>query len=331
MAPSFTEMLSSSQFTFLLGDTREAVTVHAGIMSKVSEPLDRLINGSMKEAQEKCAALPHVDREVFLGLVEYAYRSDYNVLPCEIDPDIKVDSHVEVDMEARSREILDNWVPTISEEDYAKATTPEHMWHMPHFYPTPYQRFIVKDECPCYYGEDWDEVAPHMKEQHVGQINYEHKDVFLFHAKMYCLADYYLIPALKELAISKLHVALQLCMEEKFVTTPERVEDIVALASFVYNSDNTQDHDTSSQRDALREEILGYIMAQIQYLELQPAFQKALGGAGQLAIDVISCLGKGLSEGAERIKAAIAYRNRMEEQRLGRGGYYALQAKFGRE
>ncbi|KAI4663901.1 uncharacterized protein J4E88_010751 [Alternaria novae-zelandiae] len=328
MAPSFTEMLSSAQFTFLLGDTREPVTVHAGIMSKVSEPLDRLINGSMKEAQEKCAALPHVDREIFLGLVEYAYRSDYNVLPCEIDPHVEVDSNIEVDMEARSCE---SWVPTISEEDYAKATTPEKMWHMPHFYPTPYERFVAKEQCPCYYGEDWDEVASHMKEQHVGGINYKHKDVFLFHAKMYCLADYYFIPALKELAISKLHVALRLCMEEKFVTTPERVEDIVALASFVYNSDNTQDHDTPSQRDALREEILGYIMAQIQHLELQPAFQKALGGEGQLAIDVISSVRKGLSEGAERIKAAIAYRDRMEEIRLGRGGYYALQAKFGRQ
>ncbi|KAI4703504.1 hypothetical protein J4E89_010080 [Alternaria sp. Ai002NY15] len=322
MTPSFTEMLSSAQFTFLLGATREPVTVHAGIMSEVSEPLDRLINGPMKEAREKCAALPHVERDVFLSLVEYAYRSDYNVLSCEIDPNIEV----EVDMEARSCETLDDWVPTISEEDYAKATTPEHMWHMPHFYPTPYERFVVKDECPCYYGEDWDDVASHMKEQHVGQTNYEHKDVFLFHAKMYCLADYYLIPALKELAISKLHTALQLCMEEKFVTTPQRVEDIVALASFVYNSDNTQDHDTPSQRDALREEILGYIMAQIQHLELQPALQKALGGGGQLAIDVISCLGKGLSEGSARIKAAVAYRNRMEEIRLGRGGYYTLAA-----
>ena len=132
-----------------------------------------------------------------------------------------------------------------------------------------------------------------MKEQHVGHVNYEHKDVFLFHAKMYCLADYYLIPALKELAISKLHVALQLCIEEKFVITPQRVEDIVALASFFYNSDNPQDHDTSSERDPLREEILGYIMAQIQHLELQPAFHKALGGEVQLAIDVISCLKKG--------------------------------------
>ncbi|KAI4653449.1 hypothetical protein J4E93_001215 [Alternaria ventricosa] len=326
MAPSFTEMLSSTQFTFLLGDTREPVTVHAGVMSQVSEPLDRLINGSMKEAQEKCAALPHVDREVFLGLVEYAYRGDYNVLPCEIDPHVEVDSHIEVDMEARSCEILDKYFPTISEEDYAKATTPEKMWHKSWHYPTPYERFVVKEQCPCYYGEDWDDVASHMKEQHVGRINYKHKDFFLFHAKMYCLADYYLIPALKELAISKLHVALQLCMEEKFVTTPQRVEDIVALASFVYNSDNTQDHDTPSQRDSLREEVLNYIMAQIQHLELQPAFQRALGGAGQLALDVISSLRKGLSEGAQRIKAAIAYRDRMEEQRLGRGGYYALAA-----
>jgi len=319
-------MLSSAQFTFLLGDTREPVTVHAGIISEVSEPLDRLINGPMKEAHEKCAALPHVDREVFLGLVEYAYRNDYNVLPCEIDTHIEVDSHIEVDMEARSCEILDKYFGPISEEGYAKATTPEKMWHKPWHYPTPYERFVVKEQFPCYYGEDWDDVASHMKEQHVGRVNYEHQNFFLFHAKMYCLADYYLIPALKELAISKLHVALQLCMEEKFATTPERVEDIVALASFVYNSDNTQDHDTSSKRDSLREEVLGYIMAQIQYLELQPAFQKALGGEGQLAIDVISCLRKGLSEGAERIKAAIAYRELMVEQRQGRGGYYALAA-----
>jgi len=144
-------MLSSAQFTFLLGDTREPVTVHAGIMSEVSEPLDRLINGSMKEAQENCAALSHVDREVFLGLVEYAYRSDYNVLPCEIDPHIEVDSHVEVDMNARSCEILDKYFGAIGdnytqedEEKYANAISPEKTWHMPSFYPTPYERFVVK-------------------------------------------------------------------------------------------------------------------------------------------------------------------------------------------
>lgn len=158
--------------------------------------------------------------------------------------------------------------------------------------------------------------------QHVGHRNYEHKDVFLFNAKMYCLADCYIIPALKKLALCKLHNALKLCMEEKFVTTPQRVEDIVALATSVYNSDNIQHHDTPSERDSLREEILGYIMAQIQHLELQPAFQKALGGEGQLAIDVISCLRKALSEGAERIKAAIAHRDMMTKHPRKRGGYY---------
>jgi hypothetical protein len=84
-------MLLSKQFTFLLGENLESVTVDAGVMSALSEPFNRLINGPMAEAQDGSAKLPDVENHVFLGLVDFAYRGDYNVCPCQADFDVTVD------------------------------------------------------------------------------------------------------------------------------------------------------------------------------------------------------------------------------------------------
>lgn len=54
-------------------------------MASPSQPFDRLMNGSIKEAQESCAELPDNELELFLLLVEFAYCRNYTVKPCSYD------------------------------------------------------------------------------------------------------------------------------------------------------------------------------------------------------------------------------------------------------
>lgn len=51
-------------------------------MASLSEAFDRLVNGPMREAQEKCAELPDIELDIFLLLVEFAYTQNYTVKPC---------------------------------------------------------------------------------------------------------------------------------------------------------------------------------------------------------------------------------------------------------
>lgn len=72
-------ILESPQFTFFLGEAREPLTVSAAALAALSRPLDRLINGPMKEAKEERATILDVEKEDFIRLCEYAYRGDYTV------------------------------------------------------------------------------------------------------------------------------------------------------------------------------------------------------------------------------------------------------------
>jgi hypothetical protein len=283
--------LLSPQFTFLLGENREPVTVHAGVISALSEPFDRLINGPMKEAQEKCAELPHIDRDVFLGLVEYAYRGNYTVPSCEIDPEVEHNS---------DDDAFDNEICNVERTRHLE-------WPAPEYYPTRRECFDKKPPAVLPDNPFPNTAASVPSVQHVGDRNLEHKDVFLFNAKMFCLADYYINPALKTLALHKLHEVLKQCMDFHFILDPWRVEDVVALIAYAYNNENTPDHSSVAERDPLREEVLGYVMTHLADLELHPAFKELLSSEGQLSIDVISCLLEERSAEAKRAEATGHY------------------------
>jgi hypothetical protein len=267
-----TRTLLSPQFTFLLGENREPVTVHAGAISALSKPFDRLINSPMKEAQEKCAELPHIDRDVFLGLVEYAYRGNYTALSCEIDPEVELDSDDEV----------------FDSEIYNVERTRHLEWPAPEDYPTPRECFVKKPPAVPPYTPFPNIAATVPSVQHVGDRTLEHKDVFLFNAKMFCLADYYIIPALKTLALHKLHEVLKQCMDYDSISNPWRVAEVVALIAYAYDNKNSRDHSSVTKRSPLREEVLGYVMTHLAFLWFQPAFRELLSSEGQLSIDVIS-------------------------------------------
>ena len=56
-------MYSSPQFTFLLGEAREPVFIYAKVIAALSEPINRVIIGSTREAQEQRAEVLDVEKK----------------------------------------------------------------------------------------------------------------------------------------------------------------------------------------------------------------------------------------------------------------------------
>ena len=62
---SFTSVLTSSLFKFLVGPENKSFMIHATLVAHHSKPLDKLINGGMSEAIDGCALLGEVDGDTF--------------------------------------------------------------------------------------------------------------------------------------------------------------------------------------------------------------------------------------------------------------------------
>ncbi|KAI4940353.1 hypothetical protein J4E86_010987 [Alternaria arbusti] len=306
MAPS---MLSSPQFTFFVGEERAPVVAHAQVMASLSKPFDRLINGPMRESEEKCATLPEVEKPIFLGLVEFAYRSDYTTGSYPNDAQSSEDAEaMEEDDDDDNEYMLDNDEEDSADDEEEEQNIEEGAEDAEeHDLDAVYLRVLAEEPLDEIIDEikgtksgslfeefventyalnlrtshAADTVAVDYSAQRVGDSERGHKAIFLLNAKMYCLADYYMILPLKDLALYKLHEALKLCMHRDFLKTRERIDDIVALVNFAYSSENTQDE------DPLREEVLEYVIVHIDALGATPAFQELLVGQAQLAADLV--------------------------------------------
>lgn len=67
-------LMNADMFTFLVGPDKTAIRVHKNIFQDLSAPLHALINGEMKEAMTESCELTALEPEIFMALVEYAYR-----------------------------------------------------------------------------------------------------------------------------------------------------------------------------------------------------------------------------------------------------------------
>lgn len=64
-------------FTFVAEKERVLFNIHSQTMTGFSQPFDYLIEAPIKEPQDKCAKLLDVNKEIFVGLVEFAHRGNY--------------------------------------------------------------------------------------------------------------------------------------------------------------------------------------------------------------------------------------------------------------
>lgn len=88
---SYSRILRSDFFTFLVGKDRKAVIVHLGAITEHSKALSALVNNGMAESQTRSATLDDADEDDIIRFCQFAYTGDYSIPPFTEDeiPSIK--------------------------------------------------------------------------------------------------------------------------------------------------------------------------------------------------------------------------------------------------
>lgn len=235
--------------------------VSAAAIAALSLPLNHLINGPMKEAEEKCAAIADVEKEVFTRLCEYAYRGDYTV-PAWTGGGSEENGSANAESLARRDSVKKDLQPT--REDKKRLTLQERFNNKPYISTT-----LYKHELNVGY-----EAMANTRQDH----NFQ--PVFLGHAKLYLLADKYLIEGLKNLVLYKLRSTLQM-----FELYECRVVDIVELVRFSYTSEYTSDRSDDGELDELRRLVVEYVVINRSKIDSSKVFEELLEEGGQFVVD----------------------------------------------
>lgn len=103
-----------------------------------------------------------------------------------------------------------------------------------------------------------------------------YKEVFLSHAQVHIMADYYDIRPLAQLALHKLHRIL--C---EFTLLDKRIGDIVSLLQFCFEAD---------ERPLLRELLSAYAACHFKQLWTSLEFREFFASCGELSVAVMSNL-----------------------------------------
>ncbi|KAF3770549.1 hypothetical protein M406DRAFT_336207 [Cryphonectria parasitica EP155] len=89
MEPTYEDIIGSKIFKFIVGSRKKEYHVHAAAISPLSKPLNVLLDGPHKEAQELCVEWPDVDEKTFVRFTQWAYTKNY----VTEEPDIVLGQH----------------------------------------------------------------------------------------------------------------------------------------------------------------------------------------------------------------------------------------------
>ncbi|KAF2654131.1 hypothetical protein K491DRAFT_679937 [Lophiostoma macrostomum CBS 122681] len=291
MVLSFQELVCSPQFTFICGDDEEPVVVHEAALASLSPPLDRLMKGPMREASEKMAMLPYVEKDDFLRLCEYAYRGQYTIpdaVPSatsvkrplalgEADLEVLIAEIEKADEEERERE--KQYERQYEKQNLAGMTAEQRMRETKHLDgQLPLARRFVERQ--YIFGTPMrTEIMEGYKAKRNKHMTEDFTPIFLVHAKIYTLAGFFMIKDLEELALENLRATLK-----TFRIHSTRIGDVINLVRYTYES--TPDRDGENEDvNALRQLVLEYVA--LNYTRIDTAeFRQLLEEGGQFVSDI---------------------------------------------
>lgn len=219
--------------------------IHAGLVSHLSHPLDRMINGPMAEAQKGYAVLEDVEKGTFERFMEWAYKGYYKAADFAIEaispppvprkkkkresttvigeevPSVAtaLELHDDVELAGRGelRSDWDNWLgnPKMKKGKDAEATqnTTQEL-----------KESFLRHK----YTVRRDTISIPPARANRGELE-NYTGVSLSHARLYVFAEKYDIQALRMLAPEELHHILTLHAIYRC-----RTGDIIALLRYVY-------------------------------------------------------------------------------------------------
>lgn len=216
--------------------------LHAVLVAEQSLALDSMVNGPMKEAQDKVVIWKDVDEQIFALFAEFVYTGEYT-LPAggvEDQSPLPIESST-VELEhgygyaKKSKKKILNAVSVQAQllpgqQSPQKRTKFRDLIHQS---PTPASQVVAIP-------------ANKMPGKHPNPN-------FLIHARIYVLAERYDIRKLKSLALSNLHANLsEYCpFGEVFY------RDVVALVRYAY--ENTPTREKAEDEDQLRRLVTCYV------------------------------------------------------------------------
>ncbi|KAI1417042.1 hypothetical protein F5Y13DRAFT_153596 [Hypoxylon sp. FL1857] len=285
---------ASKPFRFLVGPKKKEFTMHAELVARMSKPLWTLVNGEWKESKGGLAEWPEIDEETFVRFCEFAYTGDYKAAvpfmempptPPELENGESSKSKSSVAEEMLEPEpALEEQVPEPEPEPEpdpwalplhsvskkkSKKKAPE-LWDnwgtpQPPPPPPPTKKDVMWQE---FQERIYDEPNLKPKEEPNTDPSANYSEVFLSHARLYALADYYDIEALVGLCVRKLHRTLKVFNLHEGA----RVTDVAQLIDYLYK--NTR----SGQReqDKLRSLVATYAACHIEDLWSNLYFQDVL-------------------------------------------------------
>ncbi|KAK7957986.1 hypothetical protein PG988_012834 [Apiospora saccharicola] len=224
--PTFDAILKSRPITFVVGANKTEFTAHAGVLTRVSDPIEVLLDGHMKEAKEGRVTWDDVDDETFVRFIQWAYTEDYSTA----EPDILLDaSNIQIGASAGSstskpqqaekplHSVQDRSVDTASQTTQGGVRSGDMA-----------KQFTTSTD----YALAYIDFEPRINSE--GCEDYT--KVFFCHASLYIIADKYDITPLSELSMHKLYATLK-----AFKLYSSRVSNILSLAELVF--ENTCDGD----------------------------------------------------------------------------------------
>ncbi|KAL2698795.1 hypothetical protein AAEP93_010183 [Penicillium crustosum] len=255
-----TGYISSSLFTFVIGDEKKEMTVHSAAFAGLSQSLNVLINGDMAEAKTSRVDWPEVDVDTFARLCEFAYCRNYTPPSfCLIDgnpPHSNAEQH-----EYQTRPLKNNhretphklgsaWTKQLKNAFAESLVVPSLQSFDSDLTFTPSQ-----NNRPC------EDFTP----------------VFLEQTKLYVIADMYGIERLRETVLFKLYQTLR-----NFKLYETGVSSIVGFLRFVYL--NTPPN-YNGKLDALRNLATRYIVSIVGQIGKNECFQELLEEGGPFVSD----------------------------------------------
>lgn len=285
----------SEPFKFIVDG--KPVYVHRELIARVSKPLDRMINGGMREAKTGEAELKNVDGATFARFCHWVYAGHYPAAKHAVRPEKEAADKAATKAVVKVAGILIRTRNSHNAVDHflVSATSADR--------PSPLKRMrtitVSSDSSqPANRKEALKKSFHKLRLLQTGDVrtkkepranskpSEDYTDVFLSHARLYVFAEQYDIQPLKRTALNNLHTTLK-----KFWVWRECVSEIVTLIRFVYNSTSKPDYAVEPMRNML----MLFVGCEMDSLVKTDEFRGLLDENRELLFDFCSMV-------AERIK-----------------------------
>ncbi|KAJ3955389.1 hypothetical protein N0V92_008090 [Colletotrichum tropicale] len=243
------DIVQSRQITFVIGKEQKEYSIHESALSRLSRPLEALLTGGMQESQNAKVIWGEVEDDVFLALVDFAYRDSY------VAPSLrKVDQQTHSSDSGTSKSVS----KANSQDDVKKEAENQKFpslisWMSKGYTSTPKYE-LCKDKFnqgQCHRKPA--STSAWAKEMGMtGRTGYT--DVFMLHARLYVLADTYAIEQLREFCLRRIRVS--------FLNVTPNAELLETLHDLIiYAFENTK------ASDELRELLFHFCIAQMECIK----------------------------------------------------------------